>query len=329
MARFFAHRRFCAPLALAAATLLACAGAAAQGYPSRPITLVVPFPPGALTDLLGRAMGQKLSDSLKVPVLIDNKAGAGTLIAADAVAKAAPDGHTLMVATSTTMGISPALYRNPAADPMRDLVPVAQVGYVNFFLIATKEFPAKDVQGVIDEVRRNPGRYNYASVGNGSPHQLFMEVIKTQFGLDIQHVPYKGTVAAIPDVLSGKIHVMFSDATVAVPQIQAGKVTAIATSAARQNQLLPAVRPVAETIPGFDWMAWQGLAAPVRTPREILLRLNAEVKKMLESPEFRDQLARFAMEPAPVQSLDEFGGFVRRDSERWSKAVRDSGAKLD
>ena len=226
---------------LGAAALLLCVfalSANAQTYPSKPIRLVVPYPPGALTDLLGRAIGERLASALKQPVIIDNRPGAGTLVGAEAVAKSPADGYTLLMATSTTLGISPALYRKSPIDPVKDFAPVAQVGAVNFFLIANPAFAAKNVNEMISAIKANPGKFNYASVGNGSPHQLFMEVLKKEFGLDILHIPYKGTLAAFPDLLTGKVQLMFSDATAAVPNIQSGRVVALGTSSAKPTTLL-------------------------------------------------------------------------------------------
>src|SRR5438876_3823933 len=212
--------------------------AAQTTYPDRPIKLVVPYPPGALTDLLARAIGERLSASLRQPVIVDNKPGAGTLLGAEYVAKQPADGYTLLMATSTTLGISPALYRPSPIDPIRDFAPISQVGSVNFFLIANPAFPAKNVREMMETIRKSPGKYNYASVGSGSPHHLFMETLKTEVGLEIQHVPYKGTPAALTDLLAGSIQVMFADATIALPNIQAGKVIALGTSAAKQTTLL-------------------------------------------------------------------------------------------
>jgi tripartite-type tricarboxylate transporter receptor subunit TctC len=317
---------------LAAFALLAPAAAPAgaqAAWPNRPIKLVVSYPPGALTDLLARAIGERLGAALKQPVVIENKPGAGTLIGAEFVAKAPADGYTLLIATSTTLGISPLLYQPSPIDPVRDFAPIAQVGTVNFFLIANPAFPAKNVGEMIDVVRRNPGRYNYASVGSGSPHHLFMEALKTEYGLSIQHVPYKGTPAALTDLLSGSIQVMFSDATIAVPNIQAGKVTALGTSAAKQTLLLPAVPPIAETVPGFDWQAWQGVVAPAGTPKDVIARLAAELQKIQASPEFREQLFRFGMDPLPPQTPEQFAAVIKAEQPRWAKAIRDSGAKVD
>jgi tripartite-type tricarboxylate transporter receptor subunit TctC len=311
-----------------AASAMPMAGAQSN-YPNRPVKLVVPYPPGALTDLLARAIAERLSAALKQPVVVDNKPGAGTLIGAEFVAKAPADGYTLLIATSTTLGISPLLYQPSPVDPVKDFAPISQVGSVNFFLIASPGFPAKNVREMIDVIERNPGKYNYASVGSGSPHHLFMEGLKTEYGLTIQHIPYKGTPAALTDLLGGNIQVMFSDATVAVPNIQAGKVTALGTSAAKRTQLLPAVPPIADTVPGFDWEAWQGIVAPAGTPKDIIARLSVELQKIEATPEFKEQLFKFGMEPLPPRTPDQFAATIKAELPRWAKAIKDSGAKVD
>jgi len=316
-------------LAVCGAAALAPRALAQSSYPSRPIRLIVPYPPGALTDLLARAIGERIAPGLKQPVVVENKPGAGTLVGAEYVAKASPDGYTLLMATSTTLGISPALYKPSPIDPVRDFVPIAQVGSVNFFLIANPAFPARNVREMIDVVKANPGKYNYASVGSGSPHHLFMETLKTELGLSIQHVPYKGTPAAITDLLAGNVQVMFCDATIALPNIQAGKVTALGTSAARQTGLLPSVPPVAATVPGFDWQAWQGIAAPAGTPRDVVARLASELARVQSTPEFREQLVKFGMEPSPPQTPEQFAAVILAEQPRWAKAIRESGAKVD
>ena len=313
----------------AALALFATVVMAQTAYPARPIKLVVPYPPGALTDLLARAIGERLGTALKQPVIIDNKPGAGTLVGAEFVAKQPADGYTLLMATSTTLGISPALYQPSPINPVKDFAPISQVGSVSFFLIANPNFPAKNVKEMIDAIRRAPGKYNYASVGSGSPHHLFMEALKSEFGLDIQHVPYKGTPAALTDLLTGQIQVMFADATVAVPNIQAGKVNALGTSAAKQTTLLPSVPPIAATVPGFDWQAWQGIVAPAGTSPEIVGRLSAELQRIQATPEFREQLFKFGMEPFAPHTPAEFAAIIRDEQPRWAKAIKDSGAKVD
>jgi len=317
-------------LALAAAFALQASPTFAQlAYPARPIKLVVPYPPGALTDILARSLADRLGAALKQPVIIDNKPGAGTLVGAEFVAKQPADGYTLLMATSTTLGISPALYQPSPIDPVRDFVPIAQIGSVNFVLIANLEFPARNVRAMIDEIRQAPGKYNYGSVGSGSPHHLFMEALKNEYGLQLQHVPYKGTPAALSDLLAGRIQIMFADATVAVPNIEAGKVAALGTSAARQTTLLPSVPPIAASVAGFDWLAWQGVVAPAGTPPDVVSLLSAVLQNLLATPQFKEQLLRFGMEPSELHSPATFAALIKAEQPRWAKAVRDSHARVD
>lgn len=314
--------------ALLAAALFAFA-AHAQDYPSRPLRFVVPYPPGALTDVLARALGDRLSTALKQPVLVENKPGAGTLVGAELVAKAPADGYTLLMATSTTLGISPAMYAKPQVDPVKDFAPVSLVGSVNFFLVTSPSFPAKSVKDLIDVVKRSPGKYNYASSGSGSPHHLFMEVFKKELGLDAQHVPYKGSAAAVLDIIAGKPEMMFLDFSVAVPNIQAGKISALGTSAARQSVLMPNVQPIAQTVPGFDWQAWQGVVTTAGTPKPVVARLNAEMQRFQNTDEFRALLVKFGMEPWTANTPEQFGEIVRNDVGRWATVVKASGAKVE
>ena len=319
---------------LACATFCALAiagpGVSAQSpWPARPLKLVVPYPPGALTDLLARAIGERLGAALKQPVVVENKPGAGTLVGAEFVAKQPADGYTLLMATSTTLGISPALYRPSPIDPVRDFAPVSPVGTVNFFLIANPAFPARNVQEMIGAIRKNPGKYNYGSVGSGSPHHLFMEALKAEYGLSIQHVPYKGTPAALTDLLAGELQLMFADATIAVPNIEAAMVVALGTSAAKPTTLVPNVAPIGSTVPGFDWQAWQGVVAPAGTPRDVVTRLAAELQKIQAAPEFRAQLVKFGMDPFPPQSPEQFAAMIAAEQPRWAKAIRESGARVE
>jgi tripartite-type tricarboxylate transporter receptor subunit TctC len=313
---------------LLAAALVSTA-AHSQDYPSKPLRFVVPYPPGALTDVLARAIGERLGSALKQPVLVENRPGAGTLVGAEMVAKAPADGYTLLMATSTTLGISPAMYSKPQIDPVKDFAPVSLVGSVNFFLITTASFPAKSVKELIDYVRQNPGRFNYASSGSGSPHHLFMEVFKKELGLDVQHVPYKGSAFAVLDVIGGKPEMMFLDFSVAVPNIQAGKISALGTSAAKQSVLMPNVVPIAQTVPGFDWQAWQGVVATGGTPRPVIARLNAEMQRFQNTDEFRSLLLKFGMEPWAPNTPEQFAAIVKGDLGRWATVVKASGAKVD
>jgi tripartite-type tricarboxylate transporter receptor subunit TctC len=303
--------------------------APAQEYPNRPLRFIVPYPPGALTDVLARVIGERLGTALKQPVVVENRAGAGTLLGADIVAKAPADGYTLLMATSTTLGISPAIYAKPAIDPVKDFAAVSLVGSVNFFLVTSPSFPAKNVKEFIDQVKKNPGRFNYASSGSGSPHHLFMEVLKKEQGLDIQHVPYKGSALAVFDVIGGKPEVMFLDFSVAVPNIRGGKINALGTSAGKQSVLMPEVPPISATLPGFDWQAWQGVVTTGGTPPAVVARLNAEMQKFQQTDEFRAQLLKFGMEPWSPNTAADFTDIVRNDVGRWAGVVKAAGLKVD
>ena len=311
------------------AVLLASFAASAQDFPSRPLRMIVPYPPGALTDTLARAISDRLATGLKQPVVVENRPGAGTLVGADVVAKAPADGYTLLMATSTTLGISPAIYSKPAIDAVKDFAAVSLVGSVNFFLVANNDFPAKNAREFIDHVKKNPGKFNYGSSGSGSPHHLFMEVLKKEAGLEIQHVPYKGSAVAVLDVIAGKPEAMFLDFSVAVPNIKAGKVRALGTSAGRQSVLMPEVPPVSATLPGFDWQAWQGVVTTGGTPAPVVARLNAEMQKFQNTDEFRALLVKFGMEPWPANTAAQFADIVRTDVGRWAGVVKSLNLKVD
>jgi len=315
-------------IALLAAALFAGA-VQAQDYPSRPLRFIVPYPPGALTDVLARAIGDRLGTALKQPVVVENRAGAGTLLGADLVAKAPADGYTLLMATSTTLGISPAIYAKPAIDPVKDFAPVSLVGSVNFFLVTSPAFAAKNMREFIDQVKKNPGKFNYASSGSGSPHHLFMEVLKKEQGLDIQHVPYKGSAVAVLDIIGGKPEMMFLDFSVAVPNIKAGKIIALGTSAGKQSVLMSEVPPISATLPGFDWQAWQGVVTTGGTPAAVVARLNAEMQNFQNTDEFRALLVKFGMEPWAPNSAADFAAVVRNDVGRWAGVVKAAGLKVD
>ena len=315
-------------LVLLISALIACT-VQAQEFPNRPLRFIVPYPPGALTDVLARAIGDRLGTALKQPVVVENRAGAGTLLGADLVARAPADGYTLLMATSTTLGISPAIYAKPAIDPVKDFAPISLVGSVNFFLVTSPAFAAKNMREFIDQVKKNPGKFNYASSGSGSPHHLFMEVLKKEQGLDIQHVPYKGSAVAVVDIIGGKPEMMFLDFSVAVPNIKAGKIMALGTSAGKQSVLMPEVPPISATLPGFDWQAWQGVVTTGGTPAAVVARLNAEMQNFQNTDEFRAMLVKFGMEPWAPNSAADFAAIVKNDVGRWAGVVKAAGLKVD
>ncbi len=302
---------------------------AQESYPNRPLKLVVPFPPGGLTDVLGRAVAERLGAALGQTVVVENKPGAGTLLGAEQVARSPADGYTMLISTSSTFGISPALFKTPQIDPLRDFQPVSLLGAVNFFLVGAPSVPAKNMTELLALLKANPGKYNYASVGNGSAHHLFMEDLSRRTGLKMQHVPYKGTPAAFIDLMPGKVHLMFADAAVAVPQINGGKIVAWGTTALKQNTLIASVPPIAQSVPGFDWQAWQGVSVPAAPPAPVVARLSAEMQKFQHTDEFRAFLAKVGVDPAGPMTPAQFAAMVKDEIPRWAEAVRVSGAKLD
>jgi tripartite-type tricarboxylate transporter receptor subunit TctC len=316
-------------LMLCLCATLSVAQDASRAYPTHSIRLVVPFPAGSLVDALGRSIADKLQGSLKQPVVIDNKAGASTLLGAKAVAIAPPDGYTLLIPTVTTMSLAPQLSTKTGFDPLKELTPIARLGATNFFLCVHPSFPARNMKEWIAEIKRNPGKYSYASSGSGSPHHIFMELLKKQLGLDLVHVPYKGSSSSMVDLLSGKVQMAFLDGTLAIPNIQAGKLFTVGTSLAKRSVLLPSVPPIAETVPGYDWSGWIGFAGPANMPAPIVAMLAEEIKRLQATPAYGDLLNRAAMEPTEPLPPPEMAEFVRNEYQRWAPAIKASGATAD
>ena len=300
-----------------------------KNYPNKPVKIVVPFTAGSLVDVLGRAIGEELQSSLKQSFIIENKAGASTLLAAKAVAVAAPDGYTLMVPTVTTLSLGPQLMANPGFDPLKDLTPIARLGVTNFFLVTNPAFPARNMKDWIEVVRKNPGKYSYASSGNGSPQHIFMELLKKQLGLNITHIPYKGSNTSMIDLLSGQVDMSFIDGTLAIPHLKTNKLYALGTSMAKRTVLVPSVPPIAETVPGFDWSGWIAFAGPPNMPGPIVDLLADKLKKFQATPAYAVLLDKAAMEPSDPLSPAEMAEFVRKEYRRWSPAIQNSGAVVD
>ena len=300
-----------------------------KNYPNKPVKIVVPFTAGSLVDVLGRAIGEELQSSLKQSFIIENKAGASTLLAAKTVAVAAPDGYTLMVPTVTTLSLGPQLMANPGFDPLKDLTPIARLGVTNFFLVVNPTFPARNMKDWIEMVRKNPGKYSYASSGNGSPQHIFMELLKKQLGLNITHIPYKGSNTSMVDLLSGQVDMSFIDGTLAIPHLKTNKLYAMGTSMAKRTVLVPSVPPIAETVPGFDWSGWIAFAGPPNMPGPIVDLLADKLKKFQATPAYAVLLDKAAMEPSDPLSPAEMAEFVRKEYRRWSPAIQNSGAVVD
>jgi tripartite-type tricarboxylate transporter receptor subunit TctC len=294
-------------------------------YPDRGIKLVVPFPAGALTDSLGRMIAERLRPILGQSILVENRPGAGTLLGASVIAKAPPDGYNLLVATSSTLAISPSLYANPPAITS-DFVGVAMIGSVSLFLVTRKDLKVNNLAELVEEMRQRPGKLNFASPGSGTMHHLIVETIKVQEKVDAMHIPYQGSVTALSDLMSGRIDFMFLDAVAALPQISANKINVIAVAASRRNTNLPSVPTVSETFPLIDIQAWQTIAAPKNTPVAIVQRLNEEINKSLDSPEGRASLQRVGVDANPL-SLKALEELIAKDEKRLGNLVKSLGLK--
>ena len=299
---------------------------AAANYPSFPIRIVVPYPAGSIPDTLGRLIGEQLQTQLGKPVVVENRAGASTLLGAKVVANAEPDGYTLLIPTVTTLSIAPQLNPKTGVDPINDFTPIARLGATNFFLVVKSSFPAKTMREWIDEVKKNPGKYRYASAGVGTPHHIFMELLKQQFGLDITHVPYKGSVEAMPDLLAGRVDMAFLDGSQAVSHIKSGELQALGTSMAKQTDLIDGVPPIAATVPGFDWSGWIMIAGPHGMPKAVVARIAAQVADVEATPRFTEALRNALMETMPPLSPDQTAAFVRDEYQRWKPVIKLSGA---
>ena len=294
-------------------------------YPDRGIKLVVPFPAGALTDSLGRMIAERLRPILGQSIVVENRPGAGTLLGASLIAKSPPDGYSLLVATSSTLAISPSLYANPPAITS-DFVGVAMIGSVSLFLVTRKDLKVNNLAELVEEMRKRPGTLNFASPGSGTMHHLIVETIKVQEKVDATHIPYQGSVTALSDLMSGRIDFMFLDAVAALPQISANKINVIAVAASRRNTNLPNVPTVSETFPSIDIQAWQTIAAPKNTPPAIIQRLNEEINKSLDSPDGRASLQRVGVDANPL-SLKALEELIARDEKRLGNLVKSLGLK--
>jgi tripartite-type tricarboxylate transporter receptor subunit TctC len=310
--------------------LLASRPAMAEAaYPNRVIKLIVPYPPGGTTDLLGRLIADKVKSGLNATVIVENKPGAGTTLGADLVAHASPDGYTLLLATSTTLAINKTLYKKLPYDPVKDFAPISLVAEVPFALIVNPLIPAKTLTEFIAYAKANPG-LAYGSAGNGSPQHLGAELLKTQAGIDIRHVPYRGSVPAMLDVIANHIPFMIVDLEPALPQIKEGKVRVLGVTTPKRVAVAPDIPTISESgLPGYQLVAWQGLVAPAGTPRDIVDALAAQIAKMLADPATSGRFATLAIEPLPGSTPDSFAAYIKTEVDRWATIVKSSGAEAE
>jgi tripartite-type tricarboxylate transporter receptor subunit TctC len=311
--------------------LLACVapGAVAQTYPNHVIRLVVPFPAGGTTDILARAAAQKLTESLGQAVVVDNRPGAGGNIGADLVAKSTPDGYTLLMGTVGTHAINPSLYAKMPYDHVKDFVPVVLVAGVPNVLVVNPSLPVNSVADLIKLAKSKPGAINFASSGSGTSIHLSGELFKTMAGVDMTHVPYKGSAPALTDLVGGQVQIMFDNLPSSLALIRSGKLRAVAVTSSTRAPALPDVPTIAESgLPGFEASSWFGVLAPAGTPAPIVAKLNAEVNKWLQSPEAREQLLAQGA-AAAGGTPEQFAAHIRAETEKWAKVVKASGAKVD
>ena len=304
----------------------------AQG--DKPVTIVVPYAPGGTTDLLGRMLAQQMEPLIGRQMIVDNKPGAGSGIGAAFVARSAPDGNTLLVATSTTLAINPSLYKRLAYDPAKDFAPIGMIGAVPLLVVVNASSPVKTIADLVALSKSRPQGLTYGSAGNGSPHHLGMEMFKAATGAKLTHVPYKGSSPAITDLLGGQIQVMFSDIPPALPHVRSGRLRAIAVTSAKRQAALPEAPTVAESgVPGtqgFEAVAWQSLVAPAGTQKDIVNRYADALAKVMAQPALRKKLEQDGFEPVSrSMSPDELAAYIRDETERWGKVIKQSGASID
>ena len=319
-------------IALAALAALAgmtwMAPAAAQPYPAKPIKLIVPFPAGGIADLYGRIIGSRVTETWGQPVLVENRTGAGGNIGADAVAKSAPDGYTLVMGTFGTHAVNVSLFSSMPYDPVRDFAPIALVLEAEGLLVVHPTVPAQSVLDLIAYARAHPGRLTFASAGMGTASHLAGELFKTMARVEMTHVPYKGNVPAITDLLAGQTSLLFATMPTVLPHAKAGKLRALATIGSVRSAAAPELPTVAEALPGFEVNNWIGLFAPAGTPADIVRKWNLEVNKIMQGADIKQRLLTEGARFAPNTS-EQFAEFVKAEIAKWAPVVKASGARVD
>jgi tripartite-type tricarboxylate transporter receptor subunit TctC len=301
----------------------------AQAWPSKPIRWIVPFAPGGTTDILARTIAEKLTPALGKPVIVENNPGAGGSVGATQTAKAAPDGYTIMGGTISTHAINASLYKKLPYDPVKDFVPITLIARVPNLLVVNPEVPAKNVKELIALLKANPGKYTFASSGNGTSQHLSGELFKSMAGVDMQHIPYKGSPPALQDVVGGQVTMTFDNITTAWPLAKAGKLRPLAVTTAKRSPIAPDVPTLAESgLAGYEVGSWQGVFAPAGTPPDVVKRLNTEIVKIINMPDVRAKLEALGAEPVG-NSSDEFATIVKSEVAKWAKVVKESGAHVD
>jgi tripartite-type tricarboxylate transporter receptor subunit TctC len=302
--------------------------AQAPHYPTKPVRLIVPFPAGGATDLFARTLSQKLGEKLGQSLVVENRPGAGGTLGSDLAAKASPDGYTLLLATSSTHSIGPNLNPRMPYDAVKDFTPISQVGNAPSIMLVPNSSPAKTVKEWIDYAKKNPGRLNYASSGNGTIVQLTAELFKAQADLFVVHIPYKGTALAIPDLVSGKVDVLFDSLPTGLPHVRDGRLRALGVTTLKATPLAPGVPPIADVLPGYESNTWFGLFGPKGLPADVVSRVNTAANQVLQDPEVIDKLQRLGIESVggtPAQ----FTAMLAKESAKWKKIISERKITLD
>lgn len=315
--------------AVLASVAQGAAAQAARNYPDKPIRLIVPYPPGGTADLLARVVGQKLAENFGKSVVIDNRGGAGGNIATEMVARAEPDGYTLLLCNAPVLAINPTLYKKVAFDPIKDFAPASPIAEVPLFLVVHPSAPVKSVDEFIAFVKSKRGDINYASGSIGSTTHLAAELFKTMAKVQMNHIPYKGSGPALAAMVAGEVTIMFELMPSAMPFVKAERLRAIAVTSAKRSALMPNLPTIAESgLPGYEVASWFGIAAPAGTPKGVVSKLNAEIVTIVKTSEMQARLASLGAQPLTM-APGEFSGFIKSEIQKWSKVVKDSGARTD
>ena len=315
--------------ALLVAALLLSAAASAQSWPAKPVRFIVPFPPGGSTDVLGRIVAVKLTETLGQQVIVDNRGGAGGIIGTDIVVKSPPDGYTLLMTASAPIAINVTLMKNVPYDPLKDLAPVSRIGSTPLVLVIHPSVPARSVKELIALLRARPNDFTYASAGSGTPQHLSAELFKTLANVKMRHVPYKGSGPAMIDVISGQIPITFEVFITALPYVKGGRLRALAQTGSTRSAHLPDVPTIGETgVPGYESAGWYGVLAPAGTPPAIVGRLHADMARIMSGADMQQRMAELGADPAR-ETPEQFGAFIRAEIVKWAKVIKDSGATAD
>jgi len=314
---------------VALAGLVLAGNVQAQSYPARPVRVIVPYPPGQATDVIARLVSQKVGDSLGKTFPVENRAGAGGIIGVEAVARAVPDGYTLLVTASGPMAINPSLYANLSYDPIKDFDPISMLGLIPLVIVANENLPVKSIRDLVALAKARPGEITYASSGPGTAQHLAMELFKAKTGTNLLHIPYKGSGPAVSDLIGGQVALMFDTVASALPQIKGKKLRPLAVSMSKRSGVLADVPTMSEAgVKGFEAFGWSAMLAPAGTPKDILQKLSAESLKVLNQPDIKERIVTLGFESSPLNP-EELTNFMKAEIAKWGQAVKLSNIRLE